>query len=154
MIKNHQKKMHKLDLSKLYFWILLTGVSLALMLVIAVGLVPVSHVNNDTDVAPGLSREVISVRYYAGAAELVKSYIEKVGELNRLSVNSPYLDATVQAKNSALELLVPEEAKSVHLDLVIAFNFLEKGFNGSAEDLEEGVERLGGIIEENSWLTE
>lgn len=154
MKQNHQKKMHKLDLSKLYFWILLTGVSLVFILVIATGLVPRNHVNNDTDVAPGLSREVISARYYSGAAELVKLYLEKVGELDQLKVNSAYLTETVQAKSSALELLVPEEAKSVHLDLVIAFNFLEKGFKGNAEDLEEGVERLGEIIEENSWLIE
>lgn len=154
MVKNHQKKMHKFDLSKLYFWILLTGVSLALMLVIAVGLVPGNQVNNTTDVAPGLSREVISARYYVGATELVKSYIAKIGDLNELSVDSPYLEATVQVKNSAFEILVPEEAKSVHLDMVIAFNFLEKGFSGSEADLEDGIKRLRELIEENPWLIE
>ena len=154
MIQKHQKKMHKLDLSKLYFWILLTGVSLVLILVISVGLIPGNQIDNDTDVAPGLSRAVIGARYYADSAELVKSYIDKVGELDDLTIDSPYLDITVQAKNSALDLLVPEEAKSAHLDMVIALNFLEKGFNGSEEDLEEGVARLRELFEENSWLTE
>ena len=154
MIQNHQKKMHKLDLSKLYFWILLTGVSLVLILVISVGLVPGNQIDNDTDVAPGLSRAVIGARYYADSAELLKTYFEKVGDPDDLTVDSPYLEVTVQTKNSALELLVPEEAKSAHLDMVIALNFLEKGFNGSEEDLEDGVARLRDLIEENSWLTE
>lgn len=125
-----------------------------LILVISVGLVPGNQIDNDTDVAPGLSRAVIGARYYADSAELLKTYFEKVGDPDDLTVDSPYLEVTVQTKNSALELLVPEEAKSAHLDMVIALNFLEKGFNGSEEDLEDGVARLRDLIEENSWLTE
>ncbi len=148
------KKMHKIELSKFSFWILLIGVSLVLMLVIAVSTLPRDSVGNDTDVAPGLSREVIKARYYAGSAELVKSYLATVGDLNALRVASPYLDETTAVKNNALELLVPEEAKSMHLDLVVALNFLQKGFEGSQEDLDEGVERLDQIIYDNPWLIE
>jgi len=146
--------MHKVELSKFSFWILLIGVSLVLILVIAVSTLPRDSVNYDTDVAPGLSREVIKARYYTGSAELVKSYLQVVGDLDALRVVSPYLDETTAAKNNALELLVPEEAKSMHLDLVVALNFLEKGFGGSQADLDEGVIRLKKVMDENSWLTE
>lgn len=146
--------MHKVELSKFSFWILLIGVSLVLILVIAVSTLPRNSVGSDADVAPGLSREVIKARYYTNSAELVKAYLETVGDLEALRATSPYLDATVSAKNNALELLVPEEAKGMHLDLVVALNFLEKGFGGSQEDLAEGVRRLEKIIDENPWLIE
>jgi hypothetical protein len=146
--------MNNITLSKLTFWLLFTGVSLALILVIAVSVAQNPGVNNGTDVAPGLSREVIKARYYTDVAELVKDYLTTLGDLGALSVTSPYLDATKAAKNDALELLVPEEAKAMHLDLVVALNFLEKGFNGSQKDLAEGVKRLERVLNENSWLNE
>lgn len=146
--------MLKFDLSKFSFWILLSGVSLALILVIAVGLAGPAAPNGETDVAPGLSREVIKARYYHDIKVLMSDYLSELGELDELESGDEYLEATRQAKAQALEYFVPEEAKALHLDIVVALNFLEKGFSGSEEDLGEGVAMMKEIIENNSWLAE
>ncbi|MDD4994926.1 MAG: hypothetical protein PHW53_00395 [Patescibacteria group bacterium] len=148
--------MHKFDLSKFSFWLLLSGVSLALILVIAVSMTSPapSADENGTEVPASLSREVVKARYDKAIKELVSDYSGKIGDLDKLTVRSPYLGLTSEIKVTALELAVPEEAKSMHLDFVIALNFLEKGFGGSAEDLDEGRGMFKQLLEENQWLAE
>lgn len=134
---------------------MLSGVSLALILLIAAGIAWESPERPvDTELVNSLSREVIKTRYYYDARILVQEYLGAVGELSELTVNSPYLGLTAEAKNSALELLVPAEAKGFHLDLVIALNYMEKGFAGDQANLDEGIKRMQVLIDENPWLNE
>jgi hypothetical protein len=147
--------MPKPDFSKLPFWILLSGVSLALILLIGATLFsPRIYAPEGAEVTDSLSREVIKVRYYKDAKALVDQYLGEIGPLSELMVDSPYFETTKAAKNHALELLVPAEAKSFHLDLVIALNFMEKGFGGDEPSLAEGVQRFRILLEDNDWLSD
>jgi len=141
--------MEKLDVSKIIFWVLLTGVSLILALTIALTLSPVNDASNEFEITAEEQEKIVKAQYYRDIKILLDEYAVEVGPIEELETDDDYAEITLAAKSRALDLRAPEDAKAMHLDIVVALNYLAGGFAGDEESLENGKEILGRIIEEN-----
>lgn len=143
----------KFDIHKLIFWLVLSGVSFILLLLIAVLVVPASpEIPDEARVPDEISQELVEVRYRADIKNLMQEFSREAGNLDGLTAASPYLEITKKAKNQALELFVPADLKSMHLDIVVSLNYLENGFSGDEDKLNLGRYGLKKVLTENSWL--
>lgn len=143
----------KMDLSRLLFWLILTSTSFILILLIITVLMPVGEPAQTTlpEIRNG---QVITVKYKSDLSDLMEKYIGQLGELSDLTIDSPYLAITKQTKNQVLELIVPGEFRDLHLDIVVALNYLESGFGGDGEKFDLGKKNLEELLEQNTWLLE
>ena len=146
--------MARLDISKAIFWILLTGVSLILVLVIVVTLSPSDNYNGDIELTPEEQEKIIKAQYNRDIKILFDEYVGEVGAIEDLEVGDNYIEFTKGVKARALNMNVPEESKAMHLDIVVSLNYIVAGFEGDEASLAQGKEMLAKIISENSLYIE
>ncbi|MBU0649044.1 hypothetical protein KJ969_03015 [Patescibacteria group bacterium] len=148
-----KQKGFNFDFSRLIFWLVFSGASFILLLLMFIVLMPPeSGINIQTGGSDELNKQVVEARYKHDIKELLNDYLREIGDLDELVADVSLVELTTQTKNQALELFVSADLKDIHLDIVVSLNYLEAGFAGDEQKLELGKLGLKEIFDKNSWL--